>query len=250
MLAQSSTMRSLASALTRKLGNVLELSELDGHALDQLGWNSRKVASHCDIVSEGDRPTKVQLILDGWACRYKLLPMGKRQITAILIPGDFCDLHVTALTAMDHGIAALSPVRVAAVSREQIDNICSDRPHITMGFDWMSMVDVATLRAWMTSLGQTSALSRVAHLVCELLQRSTDIGRAQEQTFPFWMSQIDIADATGMTPVHVNRVIAQLRNEGLATITRKSVTIGDLARLKTAANFDPAYLHQQAIVHR
>jgi CRP-like cAMP-binding protein len=239
----------MRSALTRKLSNVLDLSDLDARALDLLGWNSRKVAAHCDIVSDGDRPGKVQLILDGWACRYKLLPSGRRQISAILLPGDFCDLHVAALTAMDHGIAALSPVRVASVSGEQINNIRSDRPHVAMGFDWMSMVDAATLRAWIASLGQTTGLSRVAHLVCELFQRSSDIGLAGERTFPFFMSQIDIADATGMTPVHVNRVIAQLRTDGLVTITRKSVTIGDLARLTIAGNFDPAYLHQQRLVH-
>ncbi|RZM17771.1 MAG: helix-turn-helix domain-containing protein, partial [Sphingomonas sp.] len=128
--------------------------------------------------------------------------------------------------------------------------IVAARPNVALGFDWMSMVDLATLRAWMTSLGQTSALSRVAHLICELHQRSTDIGLADGETFPFWMAQIDIADATGMTPVHVNRVVAQLRNEHLATITRKSVTIHDPARLKTVANFDPSYLHQQALRHQ
>jgi CRP-like cAMP-binding protein len=239
-----------SAALARKLSKVIDLSREDQAALDLLGWNSRKVAPHCDLIGDGDRPVNVQLILAGWACRYKMLPDGSRQITAILMPGDFCDLHITVLDTMDHAIAALSPVVVAQVSRRQLDTAIAGRPDVALGFDWITMVDIATLRAWMTSLGQTSALSRVAHLVCELHQRTINIGAADGDTFPCWMSQLDIADATGQTPVHVNRVISQLRKEGLATITRRSITIHDVERLKHVGNFNPAYLHAQALTHR
>ncbi|RYF03417.1 MAG: Crp/Fnr family transcriptional regulator, partial [Oxalobacteraceae bacterium] len=192
-----------STALARKLANVLDLSLADRDALDQLGWNARKVQAHTDIISDGDRPAGVNLIMSGWACRYKMLNDGSRQITAVLMPGDFCDLHITIMAKMDHGIAALCPVTVARVSRRELDVIRHERPAISIGLDWMTMVDLATLRAWMTSLGQTQAVCRVAHLMCELYQRSINIGHAQSATFPLPMTQVDIADATAQTSVHV-----------------------------------------------
>jgi len=229
---------------------VLNLSVADQLALDGLGWNARNVRHRRDLIADGERPSGVNLIMSGWACRYKVLRSGSRQITAILMPGDFCDLHVTMLAKMDHGIAALSPVTVARVSRRDLEDLRAERPAISLGLDWMTMVDLATLRAWITNLGQMNALGRVAHLICELHQRGMNIGQASLSSLPFYLTQNEIADATGQTSVHVNRIISDLRSRGLASVDRKFVTITDRDGLHQIAGFDPGYLHAQHLTHK
>ncbi|RYE96465.1 MAG: cyclic nucleotide-binding domain-containing protein, partial [Oxalobacteraceae bacterium] len=142
VIIQSSKTGRASSALSRKLAKVLHLSEEDQDALDGLGWDTRKVQARRDLIADGERPKGVNLVMSGWACRYKMLRSGARQITAILMPGDFCDLHVTMLAGMDHGIAALSPVTVARVSRSDLERLRAERPAISMGLDWMTMVDL------------------------------------------------------------------------------------------------------------
>jgi CRP-like cAMP-binding protein len=166
------------------------------------------------------------------------------------MPGDFCDLHVTMLARMDHGIAALSPVTVARVSRRDLDALRAARPVISLGFDWMTMVDLGTLRAWIASIGQARALGRVAHLICELHQRSINIGAATATSLPFHLTQLEMADATGQTSVHVNRIVKELRHHDLALVDRRSVTILNLDGLRHVCGFDPGYLHAQQLAHK
>jgi CRP-like cAMP-binding protein len=247
---QGDTLERPSARIAAKFADVLHLSLGDRQALDSLRWDARTVQTHDDIIGDGDRPIGVNLIMSGWACRYKMLDNGSRQITAVLMPGDFCDLHITIMAEMDHGIVALSSVTVARVSRRDLEAIRHERPAIRVGLEWMKMVDLGTLGAWMTSMGQTPAISRVAHLFCELYQRSVNIGQAQGLTMSMPMTQLDIADATGQTPVHVNRMISDLRARNLITIDRKTLTILDVDELQRIGQFDPAYLHAERLTHR
>ncbi|RYD24203.1 MAG: Crp/Fnr family transcriptional regulator [Lysobacteraceae bacterium] len=154
------------------------------------------------------------------------------------------------LASMDHGIAALSPVTVAMVSRSDLEHLRAERPAISMGLDWMTMVDLATLRAWITSVGQVRAIERVAHLICELHQRSINIEQATPTTLPFHLTQIDLGDATGQTSVHVNRIVKELRKLNLASIDRQIVTIFNLDELRELAGFDTSFLHAQQLAHK
>ncbi|HEV2747775.1 MAG TPA: Crp/Fnr family transcriptional regulator [Allosphingosinicella sp.] len=231
--------------LLRKLDNVTRLSGDDRAALADACRDTREFAAHHDIISEGDKPDHVHLILDGWAARYKVVPDGARQITAYLIPGDFCDLHVTILREMDHGIAALTPVTAAFIPHDRMEALTRQRPALTRALWWATLVDEAVLRAWIVNLGRRDAYQSVAHLMCELHVRMKNIGSVTEGKFDLPLTQEEIADTLGLTPVHTNRVLQRLRGEGLIELKARQLTILDGGRLRQAAGFDPNYLHSR-----
>lgn len=201
----------------------------------------REYRSRRDIIREGDKPTHVLVIIEGFACRYKVLPAGSRQITAFLIPGDFCDTHITMFGAMDHSIATMSDSKVAMLSREAMEDIAI-RPRIARALWWATLVDEAVLRSWIVNLGRRDAFDRVGHLICELHARLRNVGRVEKDAFRLPISQEEFADALGLTPVHVNQTLKRLRDEGLATFRHREIVIHDIAGLQKAVGFDPDYL--------
>ena len=231
--------------LVAKLQNVTVLSEQDREALDGLCRDVREVPARHDIMRDGDKPDHVHLMLEGWAARYKILPDGGRQITAFLVPGDFCDVHVTILSQMDHGIATLTPTRIAFIPHHAIKAV-TERPQLARALWWATLVDEAVLRAWIVNLGRRDAFQRMAHLLCELHLRMKNVGLAAEGGFDLPVTQEDIADALGLTPVHTNRVIQRLRREGLITLKGHDLVILDPEGLRKTAGFNPAYLHARA----
>jgi CRP-like cAMP-binding protein len=233
--------------LVRKLESVGGIAPSDREALEDLSGDVREVDARRDIISEGDRPDHVRLILSGWAARYKILPNGRRQITAFLIPGDFCDLHITILEQMDHSIVALTPTKVACIPARVIQNLPHDRPTLTRALWWSSLVDEAVLREWLVSAGRRSAYEALAHLMCELHARLRRVGLVEDNRFDMPVTQEELADALGLTPVHVNRMLQRLRREGLVQLLERKMTILDSARLCKAAGFDPSYLHAEEL---
>lgn len=198
-----------------------------------------------DLIREGDRPGNVFVILDGWVCRYKILPSGTRQILAFLMPGDCCDLHVGLLAEMDHCIQAITPAQVATISRGEMDEIMSEHPNIAKALYIAQLVDEGTMRAWITSMGRRTSIERVAHLMCELYLRARNIGLASEPELRLPLSQALLADSLGMTPVHLNRVLKELRERGAMTLQRGSLLISDATNLVQIAGFDENYLHRR-----
>ena len=235
--------------LIAKLSRVMELSPDDRLALQAMCREVRQVGVRRDIIRDGDRPDRVHLILKGWACRYKILKNGKRQITALLLPGDFCDLHVGMLDQMDHSIGSLSATTFAYVDRAQFDTLTRARPAILHALWWATLVDEGVLRSWIVSLGVRSARERVAHLICELWERMKNIDAVNEGQFNMPLTQPDLAEALGLTPIHVNRVVRQLLADKVLEIHRGEVTVLDQDALVRIADFDPSYLHAQAINH-
>ena len=185
------------------------------------------------------------MILEGWACRYKLLPDGSRQITAFLMPGDFCDMHLSILSEMDHSIATLTPARVALVPRAQLAELIDTRPNIVRAFWWAQLVDEGILRAWIVSMGRRSSLERVAHLMCELYIRARNIGLAEHDRLEMPLTQIVLADALGLTPVHINRVLSRLRTDEIMHLSGGVLVISDPAKLAIVAGFEDNYLHRR-----
>ena len=234
--------RSSNNPLVTKLQNVTALSEEDQQALDDLCREVREVSARKDIMQDGAKPSHVHLMLEGWAARYKILPDGGRQITAFLIPGDFCDVHVTILSEMDHGIVALTPARIAYIPHSAIKTL-TERPQLARALWWATLVDEAVLRAWIVNLGRRDAFQHLAHLLCELHERMRNIGLVAEDSFDLPLTQEEIADALGLTPVHTNRVIQRLRSEGLITLKGHNLVILDAPGLQKASGFNPAYLH-------
>lgn len=226
-----------------KLEAFTRLSADDRAALTQLTRNSRIVEARRDLISEGDKPRFVHLMLDGWACRYKTLPDGKRQIVSLFVPGDFCDVNVYILKQMDHSIGAITRLKVAMIGADEMNALTSGRPRITQALWWHELVTAAIQREWTLNLGQRSAYERLAHLLVELYLRLNVIGRARDGRCDFPLTQNDLADATGLTSVHVNRTLQELRKDRLIELERKQLQILDLPRMMDVAMFNANYLH-------
>jgi len=225
------------------------LSSGDIALLTDACQNQRVFAPRTDLIREGDKPGPGFVILDGWACRYKLLPEGTRQITSFLMPGDACDLHASVSSSMEHSIATLTRARIALVPRGLLEALVETRPAITRAFWWTQLVDEDTLRAWIVSMGRRNGLQRVAHLMCELYVRARSIGLATGDSVELPLTQTVIGDALGLTPIHVNRVLRKLRVGGVMTISGGVLIIADIAKLALVAGFDDTYLHRRISVH-
>lgn len=196
-----------------------------------------------DLVREGDRPDRSMLVIDGFTTRYRLLASGQRQITAIHMPGDFVDLHSLLLKEMDHSVGALSNCRVVTFPHKGLVEITEQFPHLTRLL-WLSTVlDGAIHREWLVAMGRRSAAEQLAHLICELYLRMNLVGRAPEQRFQLPITQVELGDVLGLSAVHVNRVLQELRAEQLLTWQGDHIHIIDWPRLQRRAEFDPRYLH-------
>jgi CRP-like cAMP-binding protein len=194
-----------------------------------------------DMVREGDRPSESKLLLEGFAGRYKILRDGKRRISAIHVTGDFIDLHSFVLKRMDHSIVALSPCTVAHVPHEAIRQISERHPHLTRLLWLHTALDGAIHRQWLAA-SREQALSEMAHLVCELFVRLQSVGQTDGNSFSLPVTQSELGDMLGLSTVHVNRTIQELRGDGLLTWNRDRVVIEDWDRLCKVAQFDPAFL--------
>ena len=200
-----------------------------------------------DLIREGDRTGPVFIVLEGWACRYKILPNGSRQIIAFLIPGDACDLHTELVEVMDHSIQTITPCKIAVISREDMRGLLEKSPQFAKAMYIAQLVDEGTMRAWIVSMGRRTSIERVAHLVCELYLRFRQIGRADDSALALPLSQIILADALGMTPVHINRILKELRLAGAMDLQRGSLIIADPLKLVRIAGFDENYLHRRLL---
>ncbi|WP_027136256.1 Crp/Fnr family transcriptional regulator [Geminicoccus roseus] len=234
----------MINPLVRKLEKFTKLSRADQEALrDLASQRVRHLNARDDLIHEGDRPDHVNLILSGWACRYKTLEDGRRQIIAFLLPGDLCDLNVFILREMDHSMAAITPLTFAEVTREHMEALTLDHPRVTQALWWDSLVNAAIQREWSVNLGQRTAFERVAHLLCELFLRLRSVGMTEGTSCDFPVTQVDLADATGLSAVHLNRTLQELRGADLIVLRGKLLTIPDLEALQAAALFSPNYLH-------
>ena len=205
----------------------------------------RAIPAKNDLIREGDRPGPVFVILEGWACRYKILAGGARQVLAFLMPGDSCDLHAGLLAEMDHSIQTVTPALVATIDRAEMDSIMDSHRGVAKAMYIAQLVDEGTMRAWITSMGRRASIERVAHLMCELYVRARNIGLAFESGLTLPLSQVLLADALGLTPVHTNRVLKELRLNGTMTLQRGSLLITDPDKLVQIAGFDGNYLHRR-----
>jgi CRP-like cAMP-binding protein len=236
----------MPNAFVRKLRRFTPLGDQEVAALVRLLANPVRRPRGTDLVREGERPNATQVLLHGWACRYKILSGGRRQIVGFLLPGDACDLHVTLLGVMDHSIGLLTDADVVAIPAAQSAQLIERYKRIETALWCSTLVDEAILREWLTNMGQRDSHARVAHLLCELWFRLKAIGQVDErQQFDFPLTQEQLGDALGLTPVHVNRMLKRLREEGLIAIEQRRMTLLDPPRLFSVCGFDPSYLHQE-----
>jgi CRP-like cAMP-binding protein len=228
--------------LIRKLESIAPLSYEERQAIESLPVRIQPLNARQDIVREGDQPSQCCLILEGWACRYKLLSQGKRQILSFHIPGDIADLESLYLSTMDHSLATVRQATVAFIPHDSLRVFATDYPSIA-ALLWRSLlIDAAVFREWMVGLGRRSAYERVAHLFCELYLKLRAVGLAGEYRCPMPITQLDLADALGLAPVHVNRVLKDMRGQELIWLRHRTLAIEVWDELLQVSEFDPTYL--------
>jgi CRP-like cAMP-binding protein len=238
----------LPNALTRRLEEYIPLTDADRDELARLcAQSTHTIQAKRDLISEGDAPRAIYVILDGWACHYRNIENGRRQIVDFAIPGDLCELNLFILDRMDHSICALTPLKVAEVGREVFHRVVTQSPNITTALWWVELVSKSIHREWIVNVSQRSASQRIAHLFCEMFLRLESVGLTDGFSCDFPLTQNDIAETTGLSSVHVNRSIQKLRREGLIVFARHRLSIPDMRALQGVALFSPDYLHMRRL---
>jgi CRP-like cAMP-binding protein len=203
----------------------------------------RKFGAQEDVIADGAHSDHCHVLLTGLACRYKILPDGERQIMAFLVPGDLCDAEIFILKKMDHAVGTLAPSTTAMIHSDVMKTLLGEGSSISEALWWGTMTDLGVLRERIIDQGRRDATERLAHLLYEMLVRYRVSGVTRDNSIDFPITQTDLADATGMTPSHVNRVLQRFREDGLIELRSRTLTINNPARLKAIGQFDPTYLH-------
>ena len=235
----------MVNRFIEKLRGFVELAAADVSALEQATSHPQTVKPRTDLIREGDQTGPVLVVLEGWAFRYKVLPSGTRQIMAFLMPGDCCDLNISMLAEMDHSIQTVTHASVAKIDSKLMDHLMTRHPRIARAMYVGQLIDEGTLRAWIVSLGRRSSAERAAHLLLELYIRGVRTGLAEHDELELPLSQTVLADALGMTPVHINRMLQEFRRSGVIQLKRGLLRILDPAALTRISGFDDNYLHKR-----
>lgn len=230
------------NAVVRKLSRYLDMTDGERAAVESWCQTPSKYRARQFLVKEGDRPDNVRMLLTGWACGFVDTKGGKRQIVGLLLPGDICDGHASLLRRADHNVALLTDASVASVSPQRLARTTADHPRLAQALWWSSQLDEGITRHWLVNVGRRDAVSRTAHLLCELWVRAQMIGLIPAGQLIVPLTQQDLADALGMTSVHMNRVIRVLREAKLITFCNRELTLTNFDALARRAEFDPTYL--------
>ena len=223
------------------------LGEEGRQALLSLPHTIRKLPSSAHIVRDGDRPDHCCLLLTGFAHRYKLTGEGGRQIISIHMASEFVDLQNGLLAIADHSVQTLTEVEAAFAPRRAVEELMLGNPSIGRALWIDTLIDASIFREWVVNVGRRDSRARVAHLLCEFSLRMEAAGLASNHHYELPMTQEQLADAVGLTSVHVNRVLKQLGEEGLISRERRSIVIEDWRGLREAGDFSERYLHHDAM---
>ena len=230
--------------MVRRLAYWHKLSPDDHAALLSLPHQLRKLEQHNYIVREFDRAEHACVLLSGFAIRHKIVAGGQRQILAIHMKGDLVDLQNAMLECADHSVQMLTAGQVAMVHRQEIARIAFERPNIGKALWKDTLVDASIFREWIANVGRRDARTRLAHLLCEFALRLKVAGLGEQTDYELPMTQDQLADTTGLTPVHINRTLKALEGQGLIERrSPRSIAIGDWRKLAEIGDFNSAYLH-------
>ena len=229
----------------KKLKRRVELSTEEEAAIRGVVAETRKVRADQILVRSGEALNTSLILLDGWMARSKDLASGERQVTELHIAGDFADLHGFTLKRLDHDIMTLSDCTLAVVPHERLEKLTEQYPRLARIYWFSTNVDAAMHRELALSLGQRTAISRMAHLFCELYVRLETVGRTRNNGYEFPLTQRELSECLGLTVVHANRTLQALRRRGLIELENRQLTIRDRRGLEGIAEFNPSYLYMQ-----
>lgn len=234
--------------MVRKFGTRAKLDENDRLALYSLPFEIREVAANRYIVREGDRPFGATLIVAGLAYRHKVTLDGSRQILSVHIPGDFVDLEGTLLRVADHNVQALIPCEIAIVPRDAVIGLIEQHARLAHAMWVDTLIDGSIYREWIVNVGRRDAQAGMCHLLCEFSRRLEAAGMADAAGYELPMTQEQLADALGITPVHVNRVLRNLDREGLIIRDKRFVRVPNWEALRKVGGFNELYLHLDQVM--
>jgi CRP-like cAMP-binding protein len=229
--------------MIRKFERRAALDESDRQALRALPHRIQTLEPAAYVVREGERNDRSCLILSGYAYRHKVTVEGARQIVSVHIAGDFIDLEGALLNVADHNVQALTRCTMAFIPRETVRALVLSHPRVGLAMWVDTLIDGSIFREWVVNVGRRNARARIAHLLCEVARRLDAAGLADGDRYELPMTQEQLADAAGLTPVHVNRVLMTLAREGLIERHRRFVAIPDWEALRRTAGFSELYLH-------
>jgi CRP-like cAMP-binding protein len=229
--------------MLRKLESRATLDEGDRAALLGLPYRLHTLEPAAYVVREGELPERSCLIASGFAYRHKVTVEGARQIVSVHIPGDFVDLDGALLNVSDHNVQALTRCEMACIPRSAMQALILSHPKVAAAMWVDTLIDGSVFREWVTNVGRRDARSRIAHLLCEFARRLEVAGLAKDLGYELPMTQEQLADATGLTPVHVNRVLKALDGEGLIERNKRFIAIPEWETLRRVAGFSETYLH-------
>lgn len=229
--------------LTKKLAAYSELPDDAARAIAELPYHAKDIAAGEVIVHEGDRPQSCIVVLKGMLFRHKMVADGKRQILSFHIAGDLPDLQSLFLKTMDHGLQAAGDVRLMQVPHDALMRLIDSNLDIRHLLWRDSLLDAAIFREWVCNTGRRRAVVRVAHLLCEIFVRARAVGLTDGAAYSVPLTQTHLSDAVGLSMVHLNRSLQELRRQQLLQLTKTELTILDWPRLQSVADFDAGYLH-------
>lgn len=232
----------LHSPFARKLGAFVALSNRELSVLDKLHSRRRTFAAGRDITHEGQNDQTAYILASGWVCSYKLLNNGSRQIVDFQIPGDFLGLRSVLLRTADHNIEPVTPIEASEVLVKDLIEAFETTPRLAAAVLWAASRDEAMVVEHLVGIGRRDARERTAHFLLELGARLRLVDMASTEGYACPLSQYMLADALGLSAVHVNRVLRELREQGLVTFQNGKVTFNDFNALVTLADFDTDYL--------
>jgi len=232
-------------ALTQKLSAFVVFSDEDLAILARFDRRRRSFQSGHEMINEGQKNASAFVLADGWACSYKLLPDGERQIVDFQVPGDFLGLRSILFRTSDHSVAAVTRVEAFEVLASDILDAFARSPRLATAVLWAASRDEAMVVEHLVNLGRRNAEERMAHFLLELGSRLSLVGIGDRSGYPCPLTQYHLADTLGLSAVHVNRVLRHLREAGLVTFQKGQVTFEDVTRLRELAVFDTAYLDQE-----
>jgi CRP-like cAMP-binding protein len=239
----SATDDEIFDRLIRKLSRLATLDEADRDAIRALPFKLRTVGANQMLVREGERVTTCAVLVRGYTCRHKTTSEGARQIVSFHLPGDILDLDQLLLTTADHTLQSITEAVLAWVPEADIRALIRERPNVNEALWRDTLIDASIFREWVLNVGRRDARSRIAHMLCEFAARRDAAGLGSPERFELPMTQEQIGDATGLTSIHVNRMLQELARDGVIARDKREVSITDWARMRRIAGFDPAYLH-------
>lgn len=233
----------MIEAHLRRLRKRDAIGVAEERAIREMVSETRRISGHTVLIREGERLDQSILLISGWLARAVEIPAGTRHITELHVPGDFADLHGFTLKRLDHDVVALTESIIGLVPHERLTKLTDRFPHLARIYWFSTNVDAAIHRQWAVSLGRRDAISRTAHLFCELFFRLDVVGKTNGLSYDFPITQNQLSSCLGLTPVHVNRTLQALRRQSLIELENKRLTILNLAELQKTGDFDPAYLY-------